>query len=161
MALKLAFSIDNKCTTIMMSGSLNEYSSALDGVDVNPEFDVHIDLKELHSINSLGVRNFHSFIHRIHCEKLKFFYCPRPFVNQLNLLNSFLPEKAEIESFFVPYYSEMTGEEGSALFTKYLEYKKSEGMLSLKIPELFDSQGNKMELDIMRDHYFRFLYNYY
>lgn len=157
MGLNLSFSISDKCTTIMMSGSMNEYSSALDTVEVNPEFDLHIDLKELVSINSLGIRNFHSWISRIKCEKLKLFYCPRSFVVQMNMINNFLPAKVEIESFFVPYFSEITGEESTALFTKYLEYRKTEGKVILNIPELFDSQGNKMELDIMKDVYFRFL----
>ena len=35
MALQLSFNVADKCTTIHLKGSLNEYSSSLDGVDVN------------------------------------------------------------------------------------------------------------------------------
>ncbi len=49
-----------------------------------------------------------------------------------------------------------------ALFTKYLEYKKTDdGKISLSFPEMLDSEGNKMELDIFKDQYFRFLEKYY
>ncbi|WII72256.1 hypothetical protein QJS83_00045 [Bdellovibrio sp. 22V] len=161
MALQLSFSISDKCTTILLKGSLNEYSSALDGVEVNPNFDLNIDLKDLTAINSLGIRNFQNWIHRIKCAKLRLFYCPRAFVNQLNLVEGFLPDKAEIESFFVPYYSERTGEDAKVLFTKFLEYKKVDGKIQLKIPEMFDSQDQKMELDVFKDQYFRFLDKYY
>ncbi len=161
MALQLSFSVSDKCTTLLLKGSLNEYSSALDGVEVNPSFDLHIDVKDLVAMNSLGIRNFHNWIHRVQCERLRFFYCPRIFINQLNLVEGFLPAKAEIESFFVPYYSERTGEDASVLFTKYLEYKKVNGKLTLSIPEMQDSEGNKMELDVFQGQYFRFLEKYY
>lgn len=161
MALQLSFSIDDQCTTISITGSLNEYSSALDEVDVNPEFDLNIDLKGVTAINSLGVRNFNAWIHKIKCAKLRLFYCPRSFITQLNLIDDFVPEKAEIESFFVPYFSEKSGEEANALFTKYLEYKKVDGAIVLNLPVMLDSQGEKMDLDIMRDQYFRFLNKYY
>ncbi|KYG61803.1 hypothetical protein [Bdellovibrio bacteriovorus] len=161
MALQLSFSVSDKCTTILLKGSLNEYSSALDGVEVNPNFDLNIDLKDLQAINSLGIRNFHSFIQRVRCQRLKLFYCPRVFVNQINMVEGFLPDKAEIESFFVPYFSEQSGEDAQVLFTKFLEYKKVKDKIVLSIPEMQDSQGNRMDLDVFRDQYFRFLDKYY
>lgn len=161
MALQLSFSVEDKCTTIQLQGSLNEYSSALDGVVVNPSFDLNVDLKGVKAINSLGVRNFHAWVKNIKCQRLRFFYCPRVFINQLNLVSGFLPDKAEIESFFVPYFSEATGEDAMVLFTKYLEYKKEDGKVTVKVPEHFDSQGNKMELDAFADQYFKFLDTYY
>ncbi|KYG67955.1 hypothetical protein AZI87_01385 [Bdellovibrio bacteriovorus] len=161
MALQLSFSVTDKCTTILLKGSLNEYSSALDGVEVNPNFDLSIDLKDLQAINSLGIRNFHNFIQRVRCQRLKLFYCPRVFVNQLNMVEGFLPDKAEIESFFVPYFSEQSGEDAQVLFTKFLEYKKVKDKIVLSIPEMQDSQGNRMDLDVFKDQYFRFLDKYY
>lgn len=161
MALQLSFSVSDKCTTLLLRGKLNEYASALDGVEVNPHFDLHIDLKDLEAINSLGIRNFQTWIHKVRCEKLRLFHCPRAFINQMNLVEGFLPAKTEIESFFVPYYSEQTGEATKVLYTKYLEYKKENGKVSLSIPEVRDSQGVKMDLDVFKDQYFRFLDKYY
>lgn len=161
MALKLSFSVEDKCTTIHLIGGLNEYSSALDGVEVNPDFDLSLDLKGVNSINSLGVRNFHSWIHRMSFRRLRLFYCPRVFINQVNLVEAFLPKRAEIESFFVPFHSEATGEEAMVLFTKFLEYKKVDGRVVLSIPEVLDSKGVKMELDAFANQYFKFLDVYY
>lgn len=161
MALQLSFNVADKCTTIHLKGSLNEYSSSLDGVDVNPRFDLDIDLRELTALNSLGIRNFQKWIFNVRCERLRLFYCPRLFVNQINLIEGFLPKKTEVESFFVPYFSEKTGEDAAVLFTKYLEYKKVEGKIVLSYPEVLDSQGEAMELDVTSDQYFRFLNTYY
>lgn len=161
MALQLSFRIEDGCTTIQVKGSLNEYSSALDGVVVNPNFDLSLDLRGLEAINSLGVRNFHSWIKKVQCQRLRLFYCPRVFINQVNLVERFLPAKAEIESFFVPYYSETTGEDAMVLFTKFLEYKKVDGKVVMSIPEALDSQGVKMEMDAFADQYFKFLEVYF
>ncbi|WP_413582502.1 hypothetical protein [Bdellovibrio sp. HCB288] len=160
MSLQLSFSIADKTTTLKLNGTLNEYSSALDGVEVNPQFDLNLDLKDLTAINSLGIRNFHSWIYSIECQRLRLFHCPRVFVNQLNLVDGFLPPKTEIESFFVPYFSESTGEEMNVLFTKFLEYKSIAGKTKINFPVVTDAQGNSMELDVMPDQYFRFLDTY-
>lgn len=157
MALQLSFSVSDKITTLHLKGSLDEHSSALDGVEVNPDFDLHLDLKDLTAINSLGIRNFHDWIFGVKCQKLKLFHCPRVFVNQLNMVDGFMPSKTEIESFFVPYYAEETGQEVQVLFTKYLEFKYERGLLRLSVPKIQDSKGHTMELDVMRDQYFRFL----
>lgn len=157
MALQLSFNVNDKVTTIYLKGSLDEYSSALDSVEVNPSFDLHLDLKELKAINSLGIRNFRDWIFSVNCQRLKLFYCPRVFVNQLNLVDGFMPPKTEIESFFVPYYSEHTGEETQVLFTRYLEFRYDRGFLKLFVPKVQDSEGHEMELDVMRDQFFRFL----
>lgn len=161
MALQLAFSVEDKCTTIKLNGSLNEYSSALNGVEVNPLYDLNIDLKDLTAINSLGIRNFQIWINRIKCQKLRLFYCPRVFIHQLNMVEGFLPSKSEIESFFVPYYSDITGEENLVLFTKELEYKKVSGKVVISAPTLYDSQNSKMEIDTLSERYFRFLDFYF
>ncbi|WP_413292810.1 hypothetical protein ACLSU7_15460 [Bdellovibrio sp. HCB185ZH] len=157
MSLQLSFSIADKTTTISLKGSLNEYSSALNGVEVNPQFDLNLDLKDLVSINSLGIRNFHSWIYSIECQRLRLLHCPRVFVHQLNLVSGFLPPKAEIESFFVPYFSEASGEEVSVLFTKFLEYKIVDGNVKISFPKVTDSKGNPMELDVLEEAYFKFL----
>lgn len=157
MALSLKFNVEDNCTIIQLKGALNEYSSALDGVVVNPSFDLHIDLKDLTAINSLGIRNFIKWSRKVECQRLRLFFCPRTFVIQMNMVDGFLPKKAEIESFFVPYYSEANGEDSMVLFTKYLEYKKEDGKVVLNIPTVYDSKGEKMELDVFVDQYFRFL----
>lgn len=81
-------------------------------------------------------------------------------MNQLNLVAGFLPPKTEIESFFVPYYSEKTNEESLILFTKFLEYKSVDGNIKISFPKVTDSQGNMMELDVLEENYFRFLNSY-
>lgn len=157
MPLQLSFKVDDKTTFIQLRGTLNEYSSALDGIEVNPDFDLNLDLKDLKAINSLGTRNFRNWIHNVHCQRIRLFHCSKVFVNQMNLVDGFLPEKAEIESFFVPYYSDKNDEENDVLFTKFLEYKYINGQVKLYPPEVLDSKGNSMSQDVIQEKYFRFL----
>ena len=158
--LNLSFSVADKTTTIVLKGSLNEYSSALDGVDINPTFDLNLDFKDLTGVNSLGTRNFHKWIHSIECQRLRLFHCPSVFVNQMNMVDGFLPLKAEIESFFVPYFSEKTSEEANVLFTKFLEFRQVNGSIKIRYPDVRDRKGETMMLDILEDKYFRFLEKY-
>jgi hypothetical protein len=161
MALQLSFHVEDKTTTICLKGSLNENASALDGVVLNAGFNLHLDLRDLVSINSLGIRHFKIWINNIKCQKIRLFYCPRAFINQLNLVVNFLPDETEIESFFVPYFSETLAEEKMVLFTKELEFKKANGIVTYNLPRVLDSQGHIMEIDCYKEMYFRFLEKYY
>lgn len=161
MALQLSFKVEDKCTTIRLMGSLSGSGSPLDSVVVNPNFDLNLDLRELNAVNSLGIRNFHNWISTVQCQRMRLLFCPYVFINQVNMVKGFLPAKAEIESFFVPYFSDGTGEEKMVLLTKLLDYNKIDGKIVVNPPELFDSLGVKMEMDIFPDQYFKFLDIYY
>lgn len=161
MALQLSFNVEDKTTTIRLKGTLNENASALDGVVLNASYNLHLDLRDLAAINSVGIRHFKIWINKVKCQKIRLFYCPRVFINQLNLVTNFVPEGTEIESFFVPYTSETLAEEKMVLFTKELEYRKEMGILTFNFPRVLDSQDHEMEIDTHQKMYFRFLDKYY
>lgn len=70
------------------------------------------------------------------------------------MVQGFLPTNGKVASFYVPFYSDESGEDKSVLFTQGKEYTDS-GLGAL--PEVKDSAGKPMEMDVVEAKYFKFL----
>lgn len=160
MALKMTSDFIVDTLVLTFQGSLNEYSSELDEIQVPDNCALSLDLKYLTAINSVGVRNFNTWIHKIKATKIIALRCPRSFVQQLNLVHGFLPAHTEIKSFYVTYYSEATGAEMEKLFVRGMDYEMINGRFILKAEPVNDTYGNPMELEDNQGRYFKFLENY-
>lgn len=141
---------------IRMAGKMNE-ASDLELIMVPQASSVEIDLIDLTLINSMGIRIFRDFARSIRSPELLFSYCPRVFIDQVNMVLDFIPRHSRIMSFYVPYYNEVSGEEKAVLFTRDEHFTVHEGALTLKPPLVLDSKAGEMEMDIVGDRYFSFL----
>ena len=141
---------------VKMSGKLDE-SAMLEMVTVPPGDSIELDLVELKFINSLGIRQFRDWARSLRSPVLMLSYCPRMFVDQINLIVDFLPPHAKVASFYVPYYNDDSGEEKAVLFTRGKEFAIVDGKPHITWPDVRDSKGNEMEVDIVGDRYFNFL----
>ncbi len=141
---------------IRMAGKMNE-ASDLELIMVPQAASVEIDLIDLTFINSIGIRIFRDFARSIRTPELLFSYCPRIFIDQVNMVLDFIPRYSRIMSFYVPYYSEVSGEQKSVLFTRDEHFTIHEGELTLKPPLVLDSKAGEMEMDIVGERYFNFL----
>ena len=77
-----------------------------------------------------------------------------PVVDQINMVQGFLPATGKVISFFVPFYNEDSGSEKSILFSYGREYTE-EGVS--KTPDVLDDAGKPMEMDVVEAKYFKFL----
>lgn len=118
---------------------------------------LEIELSQLTSINSIGIREMRTWSQSLENEDIKVTFAPKCFVDQINMVPDLLPRRAAIDSFYVPYYSEQTGEESRALFTLGTEFTLGEDGFKLNPPVVSDSQGGAMEPDVVMDNYFAFL----
>ena len=75
-------------------------------------------------------------------------------VKSFTMVQGFLTPNTDVLSFFVPFYSDETGERNDFLAVKDRHYFPG-GRLDL--PQIKDSKGNVMELDVIPEHYFGFL----
>lgn len=155
--MKITVESTDQCTVLNFSGQLNESSTSLQDIAVDPTHELHLRVKNVTAINSVGIRQFQIWISKIQCQKIRVFQCPKNFVFQLNMVKDFLPPRAIIESFYVPYFSEISGEERSILVNREIEYIKTEKGIVLNLPIIMDKNSNPMELDIVKEKYFRFL----
>jgi hypothetical protein len=139
------------------------YSVILSGViDEDADFAPHslagasevvVNCDGIKSINSCGIREW---INWISTAKGAVVYdrCPKIIVDQVNMVQGFLPLSGKVSSFYVPYYSEESNEEKVVLFREGQEFT-AEG--DLQPPSVTDSKGSEMEMDVIEAKYFKFL----
>jgi hypothetical protein len=141
---------DAKETRVEMSGALNEHAEL---PDLRMNLPIHINLKNLTMLNSLGTKSWVTWARRfrppvkIHLEQ-----CPPVFVKSFSMVKGFLTDTMQVDSFFVPFYSTATGERKDFLVVRGEHFDKG----AIKVPELTDSKGNVMESDVS-SNYFSFL----
>lgn len=139
--------------TFLFEGSIDESFSSF-SVKPHPNKMVKVDFEKVKSINSVGIRNWIQWISDVPGVKFTFQKCPVCIIEQINNVKGFATPTTIIESFFVPYYSEDTGEEKHEL---YLLGKDFQMGSAPNIKVLKDSTGKKMELDVYPQKYFKFI----
>lgn len=113
-----------------------------------------LNLAGIKSINSCGIREWIKWLSQAGNAKIEYHNCPKIIVDQINMVDGFLPSSGQVMSFFVPYYNEASGEEKSVLFKFGSEFTKT-GLSTVK--SILDSAGNEMEMDVIEAKYFKFL----
>lgn len=112
------------------------------------------DFSEVTSINSCGIREWIRWLSPHGTSQVVYRKCPKIIVDQINMVDGFLPHSGKVESFYVPYYSDETGEEKQILFTHGKEFDDA----NINYPaNVMDSKNQPMELDVIESKYFRFL----
>lgn len=115
---------------------------------------VELQLANIKSINSCGIREWIKWINTAGPAQVKYVECPKIIVDQINMVQGFLPVQGEVESFFVPFYSEGSGSEKAILFRNGQEFDKSG---QIRVPQVKDDAGAEMEMDVVEAKYFKFL----
>ena len=132
-------------------------------IDEDADFNPHnlagapalkLHLGKVKSINSCGIREWIKWISNAGSVPIHYFDCPKIIVDQINMVQGFLPASGKVQSFYVPYYSEEAGSEKSVLFS----YGKEYGDQGLnQPPSVKDDDGNAMDMDVVEAKYFKFL----
>ena len=118
---------------------------------------VVLDLEGVNAINSVGIREWIKWVKALPGSvQLSVRKCPKIIVDQINMVAGFLPATAVVESFFVPYYSDSSGNEKMVLFNNGKEFVNGEVNAP---PEVKDEAGEVMEMDVIEAKYFKFLKN--
>lgn len=148
------FKKNNDQLYVQLEGNLDEEcsfpTSSLSGFKT-----IIFDFGNVTGINSCGIREWIRWISAHKDTSTMYFRnCPKIIVDQINMVDGFLPSNGRVESFFVPYYSEETDEEKHILFSYGVEFNDS----GIHYPEkILDSKNQPMEIDVIESKYFRFL----
>ena len=152
---KLDFKIDKAGADVKvtLTGTIDE------DADFNPHSlagagSVELHLSGVKSINSCGIREWIKWIGTAGPAEIKYHECPKIIVDQINMVQGFLPPQGKVLSFFVPFYSDDSGSEKNVLFTYGKDYSE-QGLQA--VPEIKDDSGNAMEMDVVEAKYFKFL----
>lgn len=125
----------------------NEFS--LNGIN-----QMEFDLNSVKSINSCGIREWIKWLGTNSKAKMTYINCPKIIVDQINMVDGFLPQNGKVLSFYVPYYNDDSGTEKNVLFRHGTEFTDS----AVTPPEkVVDETGNAMEMDVIESKYFKFL----
>jgi hypothetical protein len=117
---------------------------------------VIVDLGGVTAINSVGIREWIKWTKAFPAGfSLTVRNCPKIIVDQINMVQGFLPPGTKVESFFVPYYSEASGNEKMVLFLFGREVKDGK----VNPPPVNDEGGEPMEMDVIETKYFKFVAN--
>lgn len=150
---QIELKIDGDKTMIRISGPIDEDLN-FNQIELNSAA-VVIDLAGVTSINSCGIREWCKWINQAATSnEIQLIHCPRIIVDQINMVEGFVPANGSIESFFVPYFNEDSGEEKNILFKKGEHFLKGKLMPPATV---LDSQGHAMEMDVIEAKYFKFL----
>ncbi|MFN8790878.1 MAG: hypothetical protein ACK5Y2_05410 [Bdellovibrionales bacterium] len=152
---KFQCKIDRQGTklSLQLAGVIDE-DADFSPLGLNGAQEVHIDMDGVKSINSCGIREWIKWIGGGAAAKVTYSKCPKVIVDQMNMVDGFLPNFAKVESFYVPYYNEESGSEKNILFRYGVEFK--EGQVQPPT-EVKDEGGNPMEMDVIENKYFKFV----
>jgi len=137
-----------------VSGPLNEDSS-FPSTTSDSAKPLHLHLDEVSSINSTGIRQWLIWVNSQPEATWKLWGCPSHFINQLNIIDGFVPAKTRVRSLYIPYFSDETEEEAIVLIDREAWEKDK---TTLKAPN--GTAGRPMEPDIIEQRYFKFTTKY-
>lgn len=119
---------------------------------------LEIDMDRVTTINSVGLREFRSWVHSLRNSKIQLSRVPKVIIDQLNMVAGLVPPQTEVLSFYVPYFSEPLDEEKHFLFRRGSQFNVSpEGQVSFTYPDVRNSENSPMPLDVNPLRYFAFL----
>ncbi len=124
----------------------------------SPKAMIVIDLGGIKYINSLGVRAWIKWISGNQKATFVFENCPTVIITACNMFSIFFPKNSTVKSFFVPFYSESSGEERSVLLKYGVDFDEK----GVRTPKnILDSQSAPMKPEFIESHYYKFLLKKY
>ncbi len=152
--------VDGDLVHFEFSGSLDEDAKL--PVITEKIREVHIDLRQLKTINSCGIREWVKWIQPLsQTYEVHFHCCPKIVIDQVNMVSGFLPKNVYVESFYVPYYCEENDADRSILLERERDFRQpmgsNPGFVNFQETMTFDDVGGEYEIDVISAKYFKFL----
>jgi hypothetical protein len=143
--------VDGDTTFVDIGGSIDEKAQFGD-LKVNSK--VTVNLEKVAFINSVGTRAWCLWIQRFRAPiEVTLVRCPAILVKSFNSVKGFLTPQCQVQSFFVPFYSDETGERKDVLLVRGTHFSGP----TVQLPEVLDQSGRPMEMDVVPELYFTFL----
>lgn len=138
---------------LTLAGSIDE-DTDFNQIPFGGAKEIEIKMGGVKSINSCGIREWIKWISTAGGANIQWHECPKVIVDQINMVDGFLPNNAKVLSFFVPYYNDEMGSEKNVLFRFGTEFTAN----SVTPPaSVKDDEGNLMEMDVIEAKYFKFI----
>lgn len=151
--IEIKTTVEGKTLKVALNGAIDETFSQ-SSPQIPKAENIEFNLSGLKSINSTGIREWIKYSQSLAGSTITFVNCPKVFIDQVNMVQGFIPNGSKINSFFVPYYNEDNDTEKNVLFTFGQEFSDA----FVKPPtDVKDDSGAAMEIDIIEAKYFKFI----
>ena len=149
------YKIENKgeICEVVLAGVIDD-SFPADKLVLPADKAIEINLNDVKMINSLGIREWIKFVNSIQSKNVSITHCPKIFIDQVNMVQGFLPTLFKIKSFYVPYFNEDDDLEKSVLYVSGKDF--GDGFLNVQSTINHES-GTVLDIDVMEQKYFKFL----
>lgn len=138
-------------TFVEISGAIDERAQF---AEVKPGENMTINLEGVDFINSVGTRAWCLWLQRFRAPTtITVVRAPVMMVKSFSSVKGFLTDRCVVQSFYIPFYSEKTGERKDFLMVRGTHF----GDGDIKFPELKDSSGVLMEMDVIPELYLGFV----
>ena len=149
--------------SVKFEGTIDE-DVQFPSLNLNGHGSVELDLQNIRAINSVGIREWLNWIRPLAEQvPITLINCPKAMVFQFNMVEGFLPKRALVSSFYVPFYCEKCDREDNVLFTVGHEARLQNGNVEIT----FDAAEANLckngegacetEMDVTESKYFQFL----
>lgn len=137
---------------LTLSGGLDEDSE----IPVFKEKkNLRVNLRQISYTSSHGINTWCKWLSaHDQCPVIYLEECPYIFIRNASVLKGLLTPNVQILSFYVPYYNDSSEESKSVLFIRGRDFKDDGTLI---FPQVFDSLGNEMDMDVVKEKYFHFL----
>lgn len=129
--------INGSLIEISLEGPISEKASLFD-INLQAFKEIKINLSKVTFINSIGVKNWILWTCRLpQNAKLYLDECPFVIVNQINIVQGFIPKNAVVTSFLAPFLCEKCSHEETIKLSQNVHYfyTSDQSAASVQIPE--------------------------
>jgi hypothetical protein len=154
-AFKVVESRKESSLDLRVFGTLDE-DAKLPNINFAFVTNINVDFGGLTSINSCGIRDWIKWISHVKpSTKITYSTCPKIIVDQINMVEGFLPASGKVLSFFVPYYCENCDDVENNLFSTS-DVGPAAGK-PVPASTKCSKCGKDTEIDIIESKYMKFL----
>lgn len=117
--------VNDRSFEFILEGPISEKTEIFE-YDIRIAHEIKVDMEKVTFINSIGVKNWLQWAARIpNRATVTLYKCPFVIINQINMVQGFLPTGGRVQSFYAPYISN-SGTEMTVLFERGREYDYAE-----------------------------------
>jgi len=143
--------MEGATTFVEMGGAIDERAQF---GDVKATDKMVVNLEGVNFLNSVGTRSWCLWLQRFRAPaEVTLVRCPVIMVKSFASVKSFLTDRCVVQSFYIPFYSDKTGERKDFLMVRGTHFGTGE----IKLPEIRDSAGDVMEMDVIPELYLSFI----